>query len=72
MELAKKIHAQKAEIGVIGLGYVGLPLALTAAEAGFSVTGFDIDIFGSLQFLAELGEKRSNIFHGHLIKLSIL
>ena len=43
MELAKKIHAQKAEIGVIGLGYVGLPLALTAAEAGFSVTGFDID-----------------------------
>jgi UDP-N-acetyl-D-glucosamine dehydrogenase len=43
MELAKKIHAQEAEIGVIGLGYVGLPLALTAAEAGFSVTGFDID-----------------------------
>ncbi len=43
MELAKKIHAQEAEIGVIGLGYVGLPLALTAAEAGFSVTGLDID-----------------------------
>ena len=43
MELMKKFHAQEAEIGVIGLGYVGLPLALTAAEAGFSVTGFDID-----------------------------
>ena len=36
------------------------------------LTGFDIDIFGSLQFLAELGEKRSDIFHGHQIKLSIL
>ncbi len=43
MDLAKKIRAQEAEIGVIGLGYVGLPLALTAAEAGFSVTGLDID-----------------------------
>ncbi len=35
-------------------------------------TGFDIDIFSSLQFLAELREKRSNIFHGHQIRLSIL
>ncbi len=43
MDLAKKISAQQAEIGVIGLGYVGLPLALAVAEAGFSVTGFDID-----------------------------
>jgi UDP-N-acetyl-D-glucosamine dehydrogenase len=30
-------------VGVIGLGYVGLPLAMTAARAGFPVTGFDID-----------------------------
>ena len=30
-------------VGVIGLGYVGLPLALTFAEAGFSVIGFDVD-----------------------------
>ena len=36
------------------------------------LTGFDIDIFGSLQFLAELGEKCSDIFHGHQIKLSML
>ena len=43
MNLAEKIRAQEAEIGVIGMGYVGLPLALAAAEAGFSVTGFDID-----------------------------
>jgi UDP-N-acetyl-D-glucosamine dehydrogenase len=32
-----------AKIGVIGLGYVGLPLSLLFAEAGFPVTGFDID-----------------------------
>ena len=43
MDLAEKIRARDAQIGVIGLGYVGLPLALTAVEAGFSVTGFDID-----------------------------
>ena len=43
MDRAKKIRDQTAEIGVIGLGYVGLPLALSAVEAGFPVTGFDID-----------------------------
>src|SRR5579875_2431036 len=32
-----------ANVGIIGLGYVGLPLSLLFAEAGFSVTGFDID-----------------------------
>jgi len=35
--------ARQAKIGIIGLGYVGIPLALTAAKAGFSVLGFDID-----------------------------
>ena len=43
MDRAKKIRDQTAEIGVIGLGYVGLPLALSAVESGFPVTGFDID-----------------------------
>jgi UDP-N-acetyl-D-glucosamine dehydrogenase len=42
MDLARKIKDQHARIGVIGLGYVGLPLVLTSVEAGFSVTGFDI------------------------------
>ena len=37
------IADRRAKVGVIGLGYVGLPLALTAAQAGFPVTGFDID-----------------------------
>lgn len=37
------IEGRKARAGVIGLGYVGLPLALTLARAGYPVTGFDID-----------------------------
>lgn len=41
--LAAKIAARKAKVGVIGLGYVGLPLAVAAARAGFATTGFDID-----------------------------
>lgn len=42
-KLLSKINSRSAKIGVIGLGYVGLPLALTFAEKGFNVTGFDID-----------------------------
>ncbi len=41
--LAAAIASRTARIGVIGLGYVGLPLAVTAAQRGFPVTGFDID-----------------------------
>src|SRR5689334_6996197 len=37
------IQSRKSKIGIIGLGYVGLPLALLFAEEGFSVLGFDID-----------------------------
>src|SRR2546429_8682463 len=38
-----RIRARKARIGVIGLGYVGLPLAVEFSRAGFDVTGFDVD-----------------------------
>ena len=41
--LLDKITAKQARIGVIGLGYVGLPLAVEFALAGFHVTGFDVD-----------------------------
>jgi UDP-N-acetyl-D-glucosamine dehydrogenase len=41
--LLSSISGKSARIGVIGLGYVGLPLAIASARAGFSVTGFDID-----------------------------
>ncbi len=42
-ELADRIDSREARIGVIGLGYVGLPLAVEFAKIGFDVTGFDID-----------------------------
>ena len=41
--LLSRIQARTARIGIIGLGYVGLPLTLLFTEAGFPVTGFDID-----------------------------
>ena len=40
--LEQKIKSRTARVGVIGLGYVGLPLAMEFAKAGFSVTGIDI------------------------------
>src|SRR3984885_1382652 len=40
--LEEKIRNRTARVGVIGLGYVGLPLAMEFAKAGFSVTGIDI------------------------------
>jgi UDP-N-acetyl-D-glucosamine dehydrogenase len=41
--LLGRIGSRTAKVGIIGLGYVGLPLALLFNEAGFPVTGFDID-----------------------------
>lgn len=43
MNLLNDIRKRRAQVGVIGLGYVGLPLVLEFAKAGFPVTGFDID-----------------------------
>ncbi len=42
-ELGSKISAKQARVGIIGLGYVGLPLSLLYVAAKFPVTGFDID-----------------------------
>ena len=39
----QKIKGKKAHIGIIGLGYVGLPLAIEFCKTGFQVTGLDID-----------------------------
>ena len=41
--LLEKIQKKEAKIGVVGLGYVGLPLVIEFCKAGFSVTGLDID-----------------------------
>ncbi len=42
-DLLKKIETREAIVGVIGLGYVGLPLVLLFRESGFRVIGFDVD-----------------------------
>jgi len=42
-ELIDRIEKREAIVGVIGLGYVGLPLVLVFAESGFPVIGFDVD-----------------------------
>ena len=42
--LSNKISKKTAKIGIVGLGYVGLPLALQLMQKNFKVLGFDIDI----------------------------
>ena len=42
-DLMTRITAKQAKAGVIGLGYVGLPLAMTLVAGGYPVLGFDID-----------------------------
>ncbi|MBN1154262.1 nucleotide sugar dehydrogenase [candidate division KSB1 bacterium] len=43
MDLKQRIKERTAKIGVVGLGYVGLPLAVEYAEKGFTVVGIDVD-----------------------------
>ena len=43
MNLIEKINDKSAKVGIIGLGYVGLPLAVEFANAGFQVLGIDIN-----------------------------
>lgn len=42
-ELARRIRQGEAKVGVVGLGYVGLPVALTFISSGLAVLGFDVD-----------------------------
>ncbi len=41
--LLGRIRAREAKVGVVGLGYVGLPLSIAFGEAGFPVLGVDVD-----------------------------
>ena len=43
MSIIERITSRQARVGVIGLGYVGLPLVIEFCKAGFPVTGFDVD-----------------------------
>ena len=42
LALEEKIESRTAQVGIVGLGYVGLPLAMEFAKAGFTVTGIDV------------------------------
>lgn len=55
--LLERIKARRARVAVIGMGYVGQPLAIAAHEQGFAVTGFDIDP----ERVAALNEGKSSI-----------
>ncbi len=57
VQLLERIRARRARTGVIGLGYVGLPLAVELGRAGFSVTGIDLD----LRKVSAVNEGRSYI-----------
>ena len=57
MELLNRIRSREARLGVIGLGYVGLPLAVEFARAGFSVVGYDV----SAEKVADIQAGRSYI-----------
>ena len=57
MQLSEKLASRKAKLGVIGLGYVGLPLSMEMAEAGFHVVGIDSDE----RKIVEIAAKRSYI-----------
>lgn len=43
MKLLHKTNNKTAKVGIIGLGYVGLPIGLAFASKGFEVLGFDLD-----------------------------
>jgi UDP-N-acetyl-D-glucosamine dehydrogenase len=51
-DIVHRIRTKQARIGIIGLGYVGLPLAVEFARAGFDVTGFDVDATKNAQINA--------------------
>ena len=62
-QLLDRITTRKANIGVIGLGYVGLPLAVEFARQGFTVCGFDVDeskaalINAGKSYIPDVGQK---------------
>ena len=71
-QLINKLTDKTAVIGVVGLGYVGLPLALRYAEAGYKVLGFDVDpdkikkISAGITYIKHIPDQaiRSAVDHG--------
>ena len=54
-DFSRRIETREAHIGIVGLGYAGLPLALAFAEEGFRVTGIDV----STERVSAVNERRS-------------
>ena len=68
-DLLDRFERKTANIGIIGLGYVGLPLALACAKCGFTTIGFDVD----KAKIATLGQGQSYLNHisGEKIKQAV-
>ena len=54
-EFDERIATREAKVGIVGLGYAGLPLAMSFAGAGFDVTGIDLNE----RRVRAIGERRS-------------
>lgn len=67
--LMQQIESRAAQVAIVGLGYVGLPLAVSFAEAGFPVVGIDIDS-RKIEALREGGSHVSDVPSDRLRKLS--
>ncbi len=71
-QLLEKIEARTAVVGIIGLGYAGLPLAVAFAEAGFPVLGRDLDagrvaaVNAGRTYLTDLPDERLAALAGRL------
>ena len=67
-ELKDKIRNRSAKVGVVGLGYVGLPLAIEMANAGFQATGIDLvkekvdSVNSGVSYALELPAKAFNLW----------
>jgi UDP-N-acetyl-D-glucosamine dehydrogenase len=68
----ERIEARRANIGIVGLGYAGLPLAMAFAEAGFDVTGVDLNenrvraVQEKRSYLVDVPEERLQSLDGTL------
>ncbi len=76
MELRDRIDRCEAKVGIIGMGYVGLPLARTFWAKGFGVTGFDVEV-GKLTVVEFTPDRTGQFFithhqHGHAIIAKLL
>lgn len=59
LDFIERVGSREVSVGIIGLGYVGIPLAIAALKRGFKVIGFDIDT----KRIADLNSGRSAIKH---------